>query len=38
LWEKWEVKKYEKDYKFYTTWKNNDIKNHKEILYFCRVK
>jgi adenine-specific DNA-methyltransferase len=38
LWKKWEVRKYEKDYKYYTTGKNNDIKNHKEILYFCKVK
>ena len=37
LWKKWDVKIYEKDYKYYTTWKNNNIKNHKEILYFCKV-
>lgn len=37
LWEKWEVILHEKDYKYYTTWKNNNIKNHKERLYVCKV-
>ncbi len=35
---KGEVKIHKKDYKYYTTWKNNNIKNHKEILYVCKVK
>lgn len=38
LWKKWEVILHEKDYKYYTTWKNNNIKNHKERLYVCKVK
>ncbi len=38
LWKKWDVKLYEKDYKYYTTGKNNNIKDHKERLYFCKVK
>lgn len=37
LWKKWVVKVYKKDYKYYTTWKNTNIKNHKEILYVCKV-
>lgn len=37
LWNKWVVKVYKKDYKYYTTWKNTNIKNHKEILYVCKV-
>jgi len=38
LWKKWDIKLYEKNYKYYTTGKNNNIKNHKERLYFCKVK
>ena len=38
LWEKWDVILHEKDYKYYTTWKNNNISNHKERLYVCKVK
>lgn len=37
LWKKWVVKVYKKDYKYYSTWKNTNIKNHKEILYVCKV-
>lgn len=29
---------HEKDYKYYTAWKNNNIKEHKERLYVCKVK
>ena len=37
LWKKWDVILHEKDYKYYTTWKNTSIKNHKERLYVCKV-
>ena len=35
---KWKVSIHEKDYKFFTTWKNNNIKGHKERLFICKVK
>lgn len=34
---KWVVSIHEKEHKYYTTWKNNNIKEHKEILYVCKV-
>lgn len=35
---KWELSLHEKEYKFFTTWKNNSIKWHKERLFVCKVK
>lgn len=35
---KWKLSIHEKEYKFFTTWKNNAIKWHKERLFVCKVK
>ena len=35
---KWELSIHEKEYKFFTAWKNNSIKWHKERLFVCKVK
>ena len=35
---KWKLTLHEKEYKFFTTWKNNSIKWHKERLFVCKVK